>query len=246
MFLLIYALAESLLIFLYLQLANIVVLYINHFVSSKTTELSLIQNREPLTDIVHHHIGEVDEYYLNITLCAQSVIFLFYFFKHCQHKLILYLKVNCFVLLMFSLRVLTIISTQYPNARSCDNSYQYCGDMMFSGHSVIVLTQYLSMSTYLTIEHSKKKEPISKKHKNPKYKSNIRRIDVILTKEPISNTHLRFYKILNRLHLILTITNLFLIIAVRLHYTNDVLISSYLSIITWKYIDIYFKLQNRK
>ena len=243
MFLFIYALAEILLMFLYFLIVNIVVLYINHFVSSKTTELSLIQNREPLTDIVHHHIGEVDEYYLNITLFAQSVIFLFYFFKHCQHKLIMYLKVNCFVLLMFSLRVLTIISTQYPNARKCDNSYQYCGDMMFSGHSVIVLTQYLSMSTYLTIENSGNKEYKSSKHKNTKHKSNTKRIDVILTKKPISNTHLRFYKILNRLHLVLTITNLFLIVAVRLHYTNDVLISSYLSIITWKYIDIYSKLQ---
>ena len=70
---------------------------------------------------------------------------------------------NCFVLLMFSLRLLTIISTQYPNARSCDTSYQYCGDMMFSGHSVIVLTQYLAMDTYLTIENSKKKEYKSSK-----------------------------------------------------------------------------------
>lgn len=228
----IYALAEILLMFLYLLIINIVVLYINHFVSSKTTELSLIQDRKPLTDIVHHYINEVDEYYLHITLCAQLILFLFYFIKHCQHKLILYLKVNCFVLLMFSLRILTIISTQYPNARSCKNSYQYCGDMMFSGHSVIVLTQYLSMNTYLTIENSKNKNKTGGE-------------DVILTKKLI-RTKRNFSKFLNRLHLILTIINLFLIIAARLHYTNDVLVSSYLSIITWKYINIYIKLQNCK
>ena len=66
----------------------------------------------------------------------------------------LYLKSNCFAILMFSLRLLTIISTQYPNARGCNIIYQYCGDMMFSGHTVIVLTQYLSMNTYLKIEHT--------------------------------------------------------------------------------------------
>ena len=82
MIIFIYILAESLLIFMCLLLVNIVVLYINHFVSSKTTELSLIQDREPLTDIVHHYIDEVDEYYLNITLCAQLVLFLYYFIKH--------------------------------------------------------------------------------------------------------------------------------------------------------------------
>ena len=130
---------------------------------------------------------------------------------------------------MFSLRILTIISTQYPNARSCSTSYQYCGDMMFSGHSVIVLTQYLSMNTYLTIENLENKNGT----------------DVVLTKKQIRIKR-NFSKFLNRLHLILTFTNLFLIIAARLHYTNDVLVSSYLSIITWKYIDIYIKLQNCK
>ena len=89
---------------------------------------------------------------------------------------------------MFSLRVLTIISTQYPNARKCDNSYQYCGDMMFSGHSVLVLTQYLSMDTYLTIENSKNKNYTKNKTDGT---------DLILTKKPI-RTKCSFNKFLNR------------------------------------------------
>ena len=88
--------------------------------------------------------------------------------------------------------------------------------------------------------HSK---TILENSKNKNYtKNKTDGTDLILTKKPI-RTKCSFNKFLNRLHLILTVTNLFLIIAVRLHYTNDVLVSSYLSIITWKYIDIYFKLQ---
>ena len=207
----IYALAKSFSIFIYLILANILIIYINHFISYKITLQSIIQNKKPLTDIIHSYVNEVDEYYLNITLTLQTLLFLFYYCVYCNHKLMLYLKSNCFAILMFSLRLLTIISTQYPNARGCNIIYQYCGDMMFSGHTVIVLTQYLSMNTYLKIEHTDNNKLVI---------------------------------ILNITHLLLASINLFLIVASRLHYTNDVLVSSYLSIITWKYINLYLKHKN--
>tara|TARA_Y100001970_G_scaffold280883_1_gene390601 strand:- start:1908 stop:2555 length:648 start_codon:yes stop_codon:yes gene_type:complete len=208
----IYAIAKSLLLVVYLILANIFIVYINHIISYKITKQSIIQNRQPLSDIIHSYVDEINEYYLNTTLLLQVLLFLFYCFVYCKHKLILFLKGNCFVILMFTLRMFTIISTQYPNARGCNSIYQYCGDMMFSGHSVFVLTQYLSMNTYLKIENENY-------IKSDKY----------------------FLKLIDRIHLLLVFINLFLIVAARLHYTNDVLVSSYLSIVTWKYIDLYLK-----
>lgn len=142
--------------FIIYYIVFLICIYIlNHRLSIYITHRTLIENREPLTDIIHSVVPIIDDLYLDICTIIHISIYVL-FILTTQNKVNV-LKITLPLMnFLYFIRLLTITSTQYPNARPCDKPIveQYCGDMMFSGHALLYLSLFLSITSHIKIHKS--------------------------------------------------------------------------------------------
>ena len=174
----------------------VLVSYVNHIISLYVTEINIDENKVPLTDIVHKNFNKIDTKYTTIAYYFHILNFMYFALFHCKNKLGLYYRMCYFISFLAILRCTTLYFTYYPNARECKDIRigNYCGDMMFSGHTAMITSTYLAYNDY--------------------------------------NRHITNVK--KYIQLLSCIISIFLIVISRMHYTNDVIISSYITYITWK------------
>jgi membrane-associated phospholipid phosphatase len=118
-------------------------------------------NLPPIYDILHDNDYVVSVLAVDIMLGISNIclsLFIFYLLRYNFKKAILLLNnIN----LLYGLRIITIFATAFPNSKKCETyctedyfttiRTDFCGDIMFSGHTSTVFIFIL----YLTQEFNK-------------------------------------------------------------------------------------------
>ena len=131
-----------------------VVFYGTMVIGNYATCRDLEMNLPPIQDVLHFNNLIIPEIYVFSTLVCVNIcltIFIIYLVKYNFNKAInLINNIN----LLYTIRILCIYLTAYPNSRMCDEECMpiwttvrgdFCGDIMFSGHTstAFILILYL-------------------------------------------------------------------------------------------------------